>query len=285
MAAIVCSGHDTPPLTRMSTQGMVRRSLARPDCGHHRLSRWRRDADRARANRDDRADHAACGPVGALADIVHRRRLLQFGQVGSLVGALGAGAVGGATVLPRLQRELGMNLVLTAASILFAAGSAALALVRSPAIVFVLMLVAGVGWVGVLATLSIVTRTVLPAWVRARATGVYLVVFSGGQAIGALIWGERRPIRRCDVPRPTVAAADRRRTLDPVSGRSGANPTGRDLPDGLMGRARASAPRAPHCQRPRAGAGRSCPRCRTADHQSSLHPIRNAWASRHRARQ
>jgi hypothetical protein len=39
-------------------------------------------------------------------------------------------------------------------------------------------------------TLSTAAQTSLPAWVRARALAVYLLVFQGAMAVGSVIWGE-----------------------------------------------------------------------------------------------
>jgi hypothetical protein len=41
----------------------------------------------------------------------------------------------------------------------------------------------------VLSSLNATIQSVLPEWVRARGMGVYLLVFQGGQAVGAAIWG------------------------------------------------------------------------------------------------
>src|SRR5260370_36028386 len=42
----------------------------------------------------------------------------------------------------------------------------------------------------VTSTLNTSAHTSLPAWVRARALGVYLLVFQGAMAVGSVIWGE-----------------------------------------------------------------------------------------------
>jgi hypothetical protein len=52
-----------------------------------------------------------------------------------------------------------------------------------------LALFAGFAWIGVLASLQVAAQTSVPAWVRARALSLYIVVFSFGQAIGSLLWG------------------------------------------------------------------------------------------------
>jgi MFS family permease len=49
--------------------------------------------------------------------------------------------------------------------------------------------VTGFAWITVLSSLNATAQTVLPDWVRSRGLGLYLLVFQGGQAIGALVWG------------------------------------------------------------------------------------------------
>jgi hypothetical protein len=41
----------------------------------------------------------------------------------------------------------------------------------------------------VLSSLNATAQTVLPDWVRSRGMALYIIVFQGGQAVGALIWG------------------------------------------------------------------------------------------------
>ena len=40
-----------------------------------------------------------------------------------------------------------------------------------------------------MSSLNTVAQMVAPAWVRARALGIYLVVFQGGQAVRSMLWG------------------------------------------------------------------------------------------------
>jgi predicted MFS family arabinose efflux permease len=108
---------------------------------------------------------------------------------GLLLGAVGVGAVAGAFVLPRLRRVLGANGTLGAGALVFACVLAVLATVPIPWLVAVVLLPAGVAWIGVLSTLNAAVQTRLPGWVRARGLGVYLLVFQGGQALTAPLWG------------------------------------------------------------------------------------------------
>ncbi len=56
-------------------------------------------------------------------------------------------------------------------------------------IAVLVLLPAGVAWIGVLSTLNAAIQTRLPGWVRARGLAVYLLVFQGGQAVAAPVWG------------------------------------------------------------------------------------------------
>ena len=56
-------------------------------------------------------------------------------------------------------------------------------------LVVVLLLPAGAAWLAVLSSLGAATQVFLPGWVRARGLSVQQIVFMGGQAVGAVIWG------------------------------------------------------------------------------------------------
>jgi predicted MFS family arabinose efflux permease len=53
----------------------------------------------------------------------------------------------------------------------------------------VVMLVAGVAWIGILACLNVAAQTMCPSYLRARALSMYLLVLQGGMAVGATLWG------------------------------------------------------------------------------------------------
>ncbi|MFJ9566910.1 MFS transporter [Streptomyces fuscichromogenes] len=114
---------------------------------------------------------------------------LGSGGYGLLLGAVGIGAVSGAFLLPRIRGTLGANGTLAAGAVVFAAVLAVLATVHLTWVVALALLPAGLAWIGVLSTLSAATQTRLPGWVRARGLAVYLLVFQGGQALTAPLWG------------------------------------------------------------------------------------------------
>jgi MFS family permease len=118
-------------------------------------------------------------------------RLLHTGSTGYgvLLAALGAGAVLGADMLPRLGTRLPPNRILLVAGGAFAASLVACVLVRNLAVLAVLLVPAGVAWLWVLMSMTGALQVFLPAWVRARGLSMYNIVYAGGQAIGALLWG------------------------------------------------------------------------------------------------
>ncbi|MFH8709365.1 MFS transporter [Streptomyces rubrogriseus] len=108
---------------------------------------------------------------------------------GLLLGVMGVGAVGGAFALPALRRRLRTNGVLVAGALVFAATLTVLATTRIPWLAAAAVLPAGLAWIGVLSTLNAAVQQRLPGWVRGRGLAIYLVVFQGGQALTAPLWG------------------------------------------------------------------------------------------------
>jgi MFS family permease len=126
----------------------------------------------------------------ALLPLVASRLLgLGSGGYGILLGALGVGAVAGAAVLPRFLTRVSTGVMMFAASVVFAAAEAGIVFVRDLPLAVVLLLPAGAAWLAVLSTLGAATQVFLPSWVRARGLSVQQIVFMGGQAVGALLWG------------------------------------------------------------------------------------------------
>jgi MFS family permease len=119
------------------------------------------------------------------------RRELGLGAVGYgvLLGGLGAGAIAGAVVLPRVRRRLSVNLLVVAATTVFAGATAALAAVQNYWLLCAAMACGGLAWMGAMSSFNVGAQTVVPEWVRARALALYLLVFFGSLAAGAASWG------------------------------------------------------------------------------------------------
>jgi MFS family permease len=108
---------------------------------------------------------------------------------GIVLGAIGAGAIAGAMVLPRLRQRLGANGMVLAGSLATAALSALLALTSTVALAVPILFILGSAWISVLTTLSATAQALLPNWVRGRGLAVYLTVFYGSMTIGGVCWG------------------------------------------------------------------------------------------------
>jgi len=108
---------------------------------------------------------------------------------GLLLGVLGAGAIAGALILPRIRARFSINALLAASGIVYAAVLAAVVLIGSPAVILVALLPAGVAWIAVLSTINAELQLFLPTWVRGRGLSVYQMVLFGAQGFGALMWG------------------------------------------------------------------------------------------------
>jgi MFS family permease len=126
----------------------------------------------------------------ALLPLVATQRLgLDSAGFGFLLGAMGVGAVAGALVMPWLRSHLSASQLIGAASLLYAITLLALAVVINLPLVVAALALAGAAWLAVLSSLGAAMQMFLPAWVRARGLSAHAVVFVGGQAIGAFMWG------------------------------------------------------------------------------------------------
>lgn len=133
---------------------------------------------------------AFASALTALLPIVVRQELqASAGTYGLLLGCIGIGAISGAVLLPRLRRRLDADRLFLLASLVYAVCIAGVALLRDLRALYPICLVAGFAWISVLSSLQIAAQTAVPAWVRARALALYIVVFSAGMAVGSLGWG------------------------------------------------------------------------------------------------
>ncbi|WP_230672230.1 MFS transporter [Rathayibacter sp. Leaf248] len=124
----------------------------------------------------------------ALLPLTAKRLDLDSSGYGLLLGALGAGAVLGVFALPLARRRLSDNTVITASAVLFAAGSLAAAFLPF-APTLVLLVLAGLAWIGTLTVLNAALQLTLPQWVRSRGASIYIFVFMGAMAVGSTGWG------------------------------------------------------------------------------------------------
>jgi MFS family permease len=125
---------------------------------------------------------------------------------GLMLAGIGAGAVGGAMLLPWLRARLGgAEALMLLGALGSALAQAALTLVSAPALAVAACVLAGAAWIAALTTLNATAQAVLPNWVRGRGLALYLTVFSGGMTAGSLAWGQVAAV--LGVPGALLAAA------------------------------------------------------------------------------
>ena len=109
---------------------------------------------------------------------------------GILLGAIGAGAVGGAFALPRLKAKLGADGLAVAGTVGTAVALVLYAIAHSTAVAVVASLLAGACWIAAISTFNVSAQLALPDWVRGRGLAIYVTVFFGALTIGSAVWGE-----------------------------------------------------------------------------------------------
>ena len=133
---------------------------------------------------------AFASAVWALLPLVARNLLGgDAGFYGIMLGAVGAGAIIGALLLPRLRTRLDADGVMLVAALVTAAVMAGLSAAPPRWLGLALMPLLGAAWIMALTTLNSTAQSILPNWVRGRALAIYLTVFNGAMAAGSLGWG------------------------------------------------------------------------------------------------
>ena len=104
------------------------------------------------------------------------------------LGAIGFGAVLAVAVPAPLRQKVSPNALLAAGAAVY--GLAALAVAWLPfAAAMPFLVLSGMSWLITWTTLNAEAQLVLPQWVRARGLSIYLLVFTGSQAVGSYVWG------------------------------------------------------------------------------------------------
>lgn len=109
---------------------------------------------------------------------------------GLLLGTIGAGAVGGAFLLPKLKAALGPNKLVAAATAGTALAMMLFGLARTPVLGLAAALIAGMSWIAVLSSLNVSAQVALPAWVKGRGLAIFAIVQFGAMTLGSAFWGQ-----------------------------------------------------------------------------------------------
>lgn len=124
----------------------------------------------------------------ALLPLIARQQLNgDAAYYGILLTAIGAGAVTGALLLPKLA--VSADRLVLGGTLLTAAATLGLATFADRLVAPLFLFLNGVAWIAVLTTLNVAAQSALPNWVRARGMAVYLTVFFGSMTFGSALWG------------------------------------------------------------------------------------------------
>jgi MFS family permease len=128
--------------------------------------------------------------LGALLPIIARQRLdATAGEFGFMSAAMGVGAVVAVWALPAVRRHIGADAVVFLASVVWAAGAATVAVTDSLLVAAAGLALAGGAGMTTMTTVFSIYQTLLPSWVRGRASSVAMLVIWLGAAVGAAVWG------------------------------------------------------------------------------------------------
>jgi len=109
---------------------------------------------------------------------------------GILLGTIGAGAVGGAFVLPWLKSRLGADRLLASGAVGTAIATALFGVSHYAATAIAASLLAGISWIAAMSSLNVSAQVALPDWVRGRGLAVFVTVLFGAMSLGSAFWGE-----------------------------------------------------------------------------------------------
>lgn len=127
----------------------------------------------------------------ALLPLVARTQIAGGADLyGILLGAIGAGAIGGAFFLPRLKARIGVDRLAAAGSVGTALTLVLFGVASHWATAVAASLIAGMSWIAVLSSLNVSAQVALPEWVRSRGLAVYVTVFFGAMTLGSILWGQ-----------------------------------------------------------------------------------------------
>jgi hypothetical protein len=109
---------------------------------------------------------------------------------GLLLGAIGAGAVTVAFILPLAQRRFGAEAPAIAGTVGTAIALVLFGLARQPALAIAASFLAGLSWMAMLAAVNLSAQVGLPAWVRGRGLAIFTTFLFGGLSLGSIVWGK-----------------------------------------------------------------------------------------------
>jgi MFS family permease len=108
---------------------------------------------------------------------------------GSMLGALGIGALVGAGLIGWMRHRLGLRRLFASATACLALTTLALAGLHSIALLLIILAIGGFGWMISMSTFNLVVQMAAAEIYRGRAISVYYIALFGGLALGSWVWG------------------------------------------------------------------------------------------------
>ncbi|HEV7254649.1 MAG TPA: MFS transporter, partial [Mesorhizobium sp.] len=108
---------------------------------------------------------------------------------GTLLGAYGIGAIGGAFLGGRARQRWSNEAIARAAFVTFAISALIVGASENAIAAAVGMLIGGACWVVALSMFNVTVQLSTPRWVLGRALALYQTATFGGMALGSWIWG------------------------------------------------------------------------------------------------
>ena len=113
------------------------------------------------------------------------------GETGAsyMMACFGVGAIIGVYLMQAMQRRFGVERVVLVCTVLYGAAMLGVAKMSNIPVGCAAMFVAGFNWVIVPTNFNIATQLAVPAWIKGRAMGVYVLVLWGSMSLGSMIFG------------------------------------------------------------------------------------------------
>jgi len=108
---------------------------------------------------------------------------------GSMLGALGIGALIGASLIAWMRHRLGLRRLFAGSTACLALTTLALAGLHSALALLIILAIGGFGWMISMSTFNLVVQMAAAEIYRGRAISVYYIALFGGLALGSWIWG------------------------------------------------------------------------------------------------
>jgi MFS family permease len=130
----------------------------------------------------------ASAPLALLPTVAHGVSSSAIGY-GVLLGCFGAGAVGGALAMPAVRARWSTEAVVSTAVAVLGVTTVVLSRVHNVPGLMLVMLVSGGAWITFIAIVNALVLSLVPDWVRARVSAIFMLVTQGGVAAGSVLWG------------------------------------------------------------------------------------------------